>query len=232
MTVRMFMTPRPVVKRRFSDWPLAAKSILGFWFFYALTVVARAFLGSDPWTTLENKLAVIAIGMALTGLIYLALATRRADAGIRRKAVIAAIASAIASLVMGVSLITLQDVLRESKEEFRFQAREGFTVIEQGQQVRIERTAQEPLVLTMPKNNELDPKKRIRYALDASVVWLFFFLAWSAFYPPTRPRPKSLAPSASWPTPKARHRPHRSERFDTRSIRTSCSTRSTRCPRW
>ena len=182
MTVRMFMNPRPVVIRRFSDWPLAAKSILGFWFFYALTVVARAFLGSDPWTTLENKLAVIAIGMALTGLIYLALATRRADAGIRRKAVIAAIASAIASLVMGVSLITLQDVLRESKEEFRFQAREGFTVIEQGQQVRIERTAQEPLVLTMPKNNELDPKKRIRYALDASVVWLFFFLAWSAFY--------------------------------------------------
>ncbi len=24
--------------------------------------------------------------------------------------------------------------------------------------------------------------KRLRYALDASVVWLFFFLAWSAFY--------------------------------------------------
>ena len=24
------------------------KSILGFWLFYALTVVARAFLGSDP----------------------------------------------------------------------------------------------------------------------------------------------------------------------------------------
>ena len=33
-------------------------------------------------------------------------------------------------------------MMRESKEEFRFQAREGFTVIEQGNQIRIERTAQ------------------------------------------------------------------------------------------
>ena len=58
-------------------------------------------------------------------------------------------------------------MFRESKEEFRFQAREGFTVVEQGNQVRIERTAQEPLVLTMPKIRELDPMKRVRYALDA-----------------------------------------------------------------
>jgi two-component system LytT family sensor kinase len=55
-------------------------------------------------------------------------------------------------------------------------------VVEQGQQIRIERTAQEPLVLTFPKIAELDPMKRFRYALDASVVWLFFFMAWSAFY--------------------------------------------------
>ena len=30
--------------------------------------------------------------------------------------------------------------MRESKEEFRFQAREGFTVVEKGSQIRIERT--------------------------------------------------------------------------------------------
>jgi LytS/YehU family sensor histidine kinase len=73
-------------------------------------------------------------------------------------------------------------MFRESREEFRFQAREGFTVVEQGNQIRIERTAQEPLVLTMPKVHELDRFKRFRYALDASIVWLFMFLAWSAFY--------------------------------------------------
>jgi LytS/YehU family sensor histidine kinase len=83
---------------------------------------------------------------------------------------------------MGVSLILVEDWLPQNKEQFRFQAREGFTVIEQGNQVRIERTAQEPLVLTMPEVYELDANKRIRYALDASVVWLFFFIAWGAFY--------------------------------------------------
>jgi two-component system LytT family sensor kinase len=45
----------PLLERRLSDWPLAVKSILGFWLFYAVTVVARAFLGHDPVTVLENK---------------------------------------------------------------------------------------------------------------------------------------------------------------------------------
>ena len=158
------------------------KSILGFWIFYALTVVLRAFLGSDPWTALENRLVILCIGVVITGLIYLAIAVIAGRAAIRRKAVVAAVASLIGSLVMGGTLILIQDMFRESKEEERYQAREGFTVIEQGQTIRIERTAQEPLVLTMPKFHELDTMQRVRYALDAAVVWLFFFLAWSAFY--------------------------------------------------
>ena len=178
----MFMTRPPAVRSRFSDWPLAVKSILGFWFFYALTVVARAFLGTDPWTTLQNKLVVIGIGIVLTGLIYLTIGSLSERASIRQKAVAAAIASAIASLAMGGTLIALEDMLHESKEEFRFQAREGFIVVEKGPQIKIERSAQEPLVLTMPKTRELDPMQRLRYALDASVIWLFFFIAWSAFY--------------------------------------------------
>ncbi len=182
MTVTMFMTRPPAVQTRFSDWPFAVKSILGFWLFYALTVLARAFLGSDPWTTLQNKLVIVGIGIILTGLVYLAITTFGASATIRRKAVIAGVASAVASLVMGGTLIMLDDVMHESKEEFRFQAREGFTVIEKGNQIKIERSAQEPLMLTFPKTHDLDPMKRIRFALDASVIWLFFFLAWAAFY--------------------------------------------------
>lgn len=182
MTMTMFMTPPPAVRSRFSDWPLAVKSILGFWFFYALTVVARAFLGTDPWTTLENKLAVIGVGIILTGLIYLTIASLAESVTIRQKAIVAAIASAVASLCMGGTLIALDDMFHPSKEEFRFQAREGFTVVEQGQQIRIERTAQEPLVLTMPKTGELDEMQRFRFSLDAAVIWLFFFIGWSAFY--------------------------------------------------
>ena len=176
------MSQRGASRTRFSDWPLAVKSILGFWLFYALTVVARASLGTDPWTMLTNKLAVIGIGVALTGLIYLAIAGFGRRATIRRKSVIAATASLVASLIMGATLILIDDYLRESKEEMRFQAREGFVLIEKGNQIRIERNAGEPLVMTLPKVGELDPNKRIRFALDASVIWLFFFLAWSAFY--------------------------------------------------
>ena len=82
----MFMNPPPAVRTRFRDWPFAVKSILGFWFFYALTVVARAFLGADPWTTLENKLVVIGIGIILTGLIYLTIASLNERATIRESA--------------------------------------------------------------------------------------------------------------------------------------------------
>jgi len=182
MTDQMLMLPHPAVRARFSDRGFAVRSILGFWFFYALTVMVRAFLGSDPWTTLQNKLAIIGIGIILTGLIYLAITTLGQGSNIRRKAVIAAFGSLFASLVMGASLVLTEDLLPQNKEQFRFQAREGFTVVEQGNSIKIERTAQEPLVLTMPGVHELDPMKKIRYGLDASVVWLFFFIAWSAFY--------------------------------------------------
>ncbi len=175
------MSP-PKARTRFVDWKFAVKSILGFWIFYGLTVVARAFLGSDPSTVLVNKLAVIGAGVVFTFGIYAAIATFASGATIKRKVVVAAIASAAASILMGVTLIAADDMFRESKEEFRFQAREGFTVVEQGQTVRIERSAQEPLILTMPRMHEVEAMKKIRWGADIAVVWLFFFLAWSAYY--------------------------------------------------
>src|SRR3569833_4246101 len=119
MTTPMFMTPPPAVRTRFSDWPRAVKSILGIWFFYALTVVLRAFLGTDPWTVLENKLVVIFIGVILTGLIYLTIAALNDGVTIRKKAIVAAVASAIASVAMGGPLIAIDDMFRPSKEQFR-----------------------------------------------------------------------------------------------------------------
>jgi len=176
------MIQPPIVRSRFADWPLAVKSILGFWFFYALTVVVRAFLGSDPWAMLQNKLFIIAIGMVINGIIYVAIGALSDGKSIRRKALIAGLGCVIGSIALGGTVVSLEDMMRESKEEMRFQAREGFTVIEQGNQIRIERTAQEPLVLTMPQTHELAPLQRLRYALDIAVTWLFFFIGWSAFY--------------------------------------------------
>lgn len=178
----MLMMPPLQAKVRFADWKFATKSILGFWLFYALTVVARAFLGADPITTLTNKLVVVGIGIVFTFGIYAAIIQFAGGRTIRRKGMVAGAASVLASILMGATLILTDDMFRESKEEFRYQAREGFTVIEKGKTVRIERTSQEPLILTMPKVSQVDAMKKIRWGLDMSVVWLFFFLAWSAYY--------------------------------------------------
>src|SRR5436305_15185811 len=104
MTELMLMMPHPAAQTRFRDWPLAVKSILGFWLFYAATVAVRAFLGTDPWTTLENKLAVIAIGIAVTVLIYVAIAVVGQGRSIRRPAIIAGAASLLGALAMGGTL--------------------------------------------------------------------------------------------------------------------------------
>jgi len=167
---------------RFTDWPLAVKSILGFWLFYALTVVARAFLGTDPLTAMQNRLLTISVGVSLTFLVYFAIASFAREGTIGRKTVVAGIASFLAACAMSGILIAAQDKLRESREEFRYQAREGFIIVEKGKEVRIERAAAEPLVFTWPSILELDPNKRFRYAADNAMVWLFFFAAWSAYY--------------------------------------------------
>jgi hypothetical protein len=178
----MLMMPHPTARTRFADWPLAVKSILGFWLFYALTILVRAFLTADPWTMVENKLLYLGVGVVITAFMYLAIASAGPGASIRKKVIIAAISATVGAIAMGGAIVSLEDWMHESKEEFRFQAREGFTVVEQGNQIRIERTAQEPLVLTMPRVSELGTMKLVRYTLDASMTWLFFYIGWCAFY--------------------------------------------------
>ena len=45
MNAPMTRTADRLAPGRFSDWPLALKSILGFWLFYALTVAVRVEVG-------------------------------------------------------------------------------------------------------------------------------------------------------------------------------------------
>lgn len=189
----MATLPFQADQRRFADWPLALKSILGFWLFYAITVVLRAFLGSDPGTIIANKLIVIALGIILTGLVYAAITIFADTSSIRRKAIVAGLASLLASVVMATTLIRLDAWFKESREEVRYQAREGFRIVEKGQTIRIERSAEEPLVLTVPRMSELDSNKKLRIAADTAVVWSFFFLAWAAFYVAVRAQAGALA---------------------------------------
>ena len=179
-------------ERRFADWRLALKSILGFWLVYAATVVVRALLGEDPWTVLHNKVPTILVGTVLTLALYgvLVFSTRRAS--LRRKAITAAVLSLLAAIAQAGVILKLEPYFKPSKEEFRVQTREGFVVIEQGHQIRIERAASDPLVVTMPRMAQLDSNKRIRWLADSSVTWFFFFAAWSAFYLATLAQAQAL----------------------------------------
>jgi two-component system LytT family sensor kinase len=181
-TEAMLMMPPYATRTRFGDWPLALKSILGFWLFYALTIVARAYLGTDPLTMLINKMLIVLIGVVLTGCVYLVVAGLTPGASIRKKAIVAALVSFVASWGMAGSFFVTENIMREPKEIFHYQSREGFVITEKGHTLTVERRAQEPLVVTWPKMADLDANKRLRYAADTAVVWLFFFLAWSAFY--------------------------------------------------
>ena len=167
---------------RFADWALAAKAILGFWAIYSVTVVARAFLGSDPGTILLNKVITVTFGIILTALLYIAIASIARGPSLRRKAVVAGIGSLIASAALATTLVLSEGRLKTSREEFRFQAREGFVVVQKGDQVRIERNAADPVVVTMPKLKDLQHRDQFRVAADTAVVWFFFFAAWSAVY--------------------------------------------------
>ncbi len=176
------MTDEFAEERRFADWRLALKSILGFWLVYAATVVARALLGDDPWTSLHNKTPNILVGALLTFALYGLLNWFSRGASMYRKAILAAVLSALAAIGQATTIILLEPYFKPSREEFRVQTREGYVVIEKGHQIRIERAASDPLVVTMPRMGEMDQAKRIRWIADSSVTWFFFFAAWSAFY--------------------------------------------------
>jgi two-component system, LytTR family, sensor kinase len=178
----MFMTRAPVVRSRFEDLPLALKSILGFWLFYAMTVVARALLGSDPWTVLENRSFTIGCGIVLTFGIYLAVNLIAPAPNLARRAVVAGVASTVAAAVLSALLIEADRFQDKPQDEVHYISREGYHVTDLGNQTIINRPNVQPLVITWPRASELSPYEQFRTAADAMVVWLFFFAAWSAFY--------------------------------------------------
>jgi two-component system LytT family sensor kinase len=172
----------PLYETRFADWRLAVKSIFGFWLFYALTIVARAFLSRDPATVLENRSFTVATGIILTFGIYAALALLARRSSLRRRVVIATAASFVAAAAMAGILMLADRYQQKPQEEIRFVSAEGYRITELGKATVIERDNAPPLTITWPRVGALDPYIKFRIAADSTVIWLFFFMAWSAFY--------------------------------------------------
>ena len=182
-TVTMLMMPQYPPRTRFSDWPLALKSIFGFWLVYFATVIARAFLTEDFRTILLNRSLTLVIGIALTFGIYFAFKwLANEEATLRRRIVVGLVASFIAAVAQAGILIWADRFLEKPQDEFRFVSREGHKVVETGNMMRVERDGREPLILTWPRIAQLQPWHQFRYAADSAVTWFFFFAAWSAFY--------------------------------------------------
>ncbi|MBA2467457.1 MAG: histidine kinase [Sphingomonas sp.] len=167
---------------RFGDWRLALKSILAFWLVYYLTVVARAFLGQDPGTVLLNRSLTLIIGISLTFAIYGAFKLFAASASLKRLVLVGMLSSFVAAAVQAGLLISADRFLEKPQDEIRFTSREGFSVVESGSSMRVERAGHDPLVLTFPKLAQLKQWDQFRIATDSTVTWFFFFAAWSAFY--------------------------------------------------
>ena len=157
-----------------------------------MTVVARALLGNDASKLIENRAVVIAVGIILTFGIYVAIAVLGKGASLRRRAMVAGVASFIAAGTLS-SFIILADKFQDNPhDEFRFVSKEGFHVTEVGNQIRIERNVGEPFIVTWPKLAQLPSHERLRIAADIMVSWLFFFAAWSAYYLATLAQAQAL----------------------------------------
>ena len=178
----MFMTPAPVVRSRFDDWPLALKSIVGFWSFYLLTVVARAFLGRDPVTVIENRAVIIVIGVTLTFGLYAAIKIFAGRASLRRQVLVAGAASIVAGGALAALLIAADRYQDRPHDEFQYVSKEGYAVTEAGDHTTIDRPDEPSIIITYPRVSQLRAYEQLRMAADAMVSWLFFFVAWSAFY--------------------------------------------------
>src|SRR5688572_2045788 len=98
MSMASLTLPRP--PDRFSDLSLAIKSILGFWFFYFVTVMLRAVvIGHGINEMLLRRSAGILVGVALTFMVYFALRLFAAGASLKRMITVAAIAGVPAALL-------------------------------------------------------------------------------------------------------------------------------------
>ncbi|HEV2080556.1 MAG TPA: histidine kinase [Allosphingosinicella sp.] len=176
--------PRP--EGRFHDLPLAIKSIVGFWSFYFLTVLARSPFMEVPvrdFLLLRSVSAVV--GALLTFLVYVMLRLLAARGSLRRMAIIAALASIPAAATFSVfsfTMFRLNDPLATAKKTEEGKDGTTLTRTPDGQIILQRPNGQAQVVLQAQTNREMMMKYAPRMLVDGTVTWYFFFAAWSAIY--------------------------------------------------
>lgn len=176
----------PQPQRRFSDLPLAIKSIAGFWLFYFLTVVARSTLVGGGIDQLVSRRTVgVLVGVVLTFLVYLLLRLFAARGSLRRMIFVAALACIPAAVLFAAFNFTMffmhDPIVMESKSE---EGKDG-TILTRSPDGRItvqRRGEKAQVVAQSTPVREILMQQAPRFLADSAVTWYFFFAAWSAFY--------------------------------------------------
>jgi hypothetical protein len=169
-------------RSRFSDWPLALRSIAGFWTFYLATVVLRALLGPEALSALTVRAINALVGVGLTALIYLALAFFARGGSVRRMTIVAAIAALPCAIALSAVSLRAAATHFTSKPQSSITTQEGGAIVQEGRKVRIVQGNGNALEVNLPPIEQIMAKEMPRLIADGTVTWFFLFATWSAIF--------------------------------------------------
>ena len=179
------LTPRGQAtdwRTRFADWPLALRSIAGFWLFYLATVLLRALLGPEAASAMTFRVINAVVGVALTGLIYLAFVLFARDGAVKRMAIVAALAALPCAVLLSFASLRVAAQHMTSGPQSSITTQEGVAIVKHGSNVRIVQNNGDELEATLPPIEQIMAAKMPRLIADATVTWYFLFAAWSAIF--------------------------------------------------
>ncbi|MEO6114141.1 MAG: histidine kinase [Sphingomicrobium sp.] len=168
---------------RFSDWRLAAQSIIGFWSFYLVTVLLRGLFSDEAAAAMNFRAINAGVGLILTILIYIAIRLIARDGTVRQMALAAAFTALPAAIIMAalsVHLATIVDPMGHETSQIRTQ--EGVTIVQRGNNVRIVRPDGNEMEVNLPPKAEMLKDKLQQIIADATVTWYFLLATWCAFF--------------------------------------------------
>ena len=178
----MSMTSPFSPQGRFADWRLATQSIIGFWAFYLVTVLARGLFGPEAASAIGYRAVNAALGLALTFLIYAAIRLLAREGSVRRMAIVAAVASLPAAVLMSAASLRMATMWEPMGEQSKITTQEGIAIVQRGQNVRIIKQGGDELEVNLPPVEEIIAEKMPRLIADGTVTWYFLLAAWCAFF--------------------------------------------------
>ena len=168
---------------RFSDWRLAVQSIIGFWAFYLVTVLLRGLFSAEAAAAMSFRALNAGVGLVLTVLIYIAIRMIARDGTVRQMALTAAATALPAAIIMATTslqLATMVDPMGHETSEIR--TREGVSIVQRGNNVRIVPQDGNEMEVNLPPLKEMLKDKLPRIIADATVTWYFLLATWCAFF--------------------------------------------------